>query len=349
MKNLKELTNLFGPSGFENEVAEWFFSKMKKCRNVDNVVKDKIGNVYAEIKGKSPRKVILSAHSDEVGFIITYIDDNGFIKFDTVGGIDKKILPNTKVIIKGENDKKIKGVIGLNPPHAGGQDKVLEVKELFIDTGLSKKELEKLDIFIGCTATFDTEFEKSGDYYIGKAFDDRVGVSVLTHIAENLKNKPDFTLVLAVVVQEELGLRGGEVASKTVEPEFSLVFEGTFAMDTPGNTRENWSTYSGKGPALTLFDRSMAADRKLVGFIKKIAEKNKISWQYKQPRNAGGTDAGKYHLGKNGVPSAVIAAPCRYIHSAYGMLNKNDYENMKKLGLSIVENFKISDIDKLYK
>jgi len=347
MKDLKKLVNLTGPAGFENEIGDLMFERFKKSKAVKEVKRDRIGNVYGIIPGKTENKLMVAAHMDEVGFIVSYISDKGFMRFAPLGGYDKKILPNSKVVFR-DTKKTVKGVIGLNPPHAGGGDKVLEIKDLFIDTGYDKKELEKLGIKLGSVCVFDTTLDENENVYIGKGFDDRVGCSVLLNIADNIKMKPDFTIVLAATVQEELGLRGGEVAARTIRPDYALIFEGTYSMDTPGNRPDDWTSYFGHGPAITLFDRTMAADRKYIDYIEKIAKKEKIKYQYKQPRNAGGTDAGKIHLMDNGVPCCVMAAPCRYIHSAYTLMHKDDYKAMKKLGVALCTNFKYSDLKKIY-
>ncbi|MGM0606910.1 MAG: M42 family metallopeptidase [Candidatus Muiribacteriota bacterium] len=349
MKILEELTNLYGPAGNEAPVKKWVEKFLKKCSSVSEIKKDKIGNLYAKINGKKNKKVIFAAHMDEVGFMASNIDDKGFIRFITVGGIDPKVLPNSRVVMLGENNEIVKGIIGINPPHAGGKEKGVEISSLFIDTGLSKKELEKKGIELGTYGTFDTEFEKVGNFYKAKAFDDRLGVAVLCNLASKISKKPDFDIILCFTCQEELGLRGAEVVSKTAEGEYAFIFEGTYSLDTPGNKSDNWSTLTGEGPALTLFDRSMAADKKLAKFVKNLSDKNKIKTQYKQPRNAGGTDGGKLHLAKNGLPCAVLAAPCRYIHSAYSMVNIKDYDRMKKMGLLIAEKVQFEELEKLFK
>jgi endoglucanase len=171
---------------------------------------------------------------------------------------------------------------------------------------------------------------------------------MLLNIAKNIKKKPDFTLYLVATCQEEVGLRGGESACKRINPDIAVVFEGTIAMDTPGNPEYKTPTVQGEGPAITVMDRSMIANPDFVEYAESIASKNKIKYQIKKPVNMGGTDAGKIHILAGGVPTCVVSVPCRYIHSAYGLIKKEDYDNMKKLSLSFAENFKVKDLNKKF-
>ena len=346
MKNLKRLSEFSAPSGFERNIGEYLMEVFKSSSIVKDVWRDKIGNVYAEIPGKSSKKMLIAAHMDEIGLMVNYISDKGFIKFITVGGIVADILPNTLVRIIGDK-KEIIGVIGVNPPHAASKGKK-EIKDLFIDTGCTKEQLKKAGIDLGTPVVFETPFIKSENIYIGKAFDDRVGCAVLVNIAQQLKKKPEYSIVLAATVQEEVGTRGGLVVSLSNEADCAVIFEGTFAMDYPGNSPDDWTSYFGSGPAFTLMDGTMVSDRRFLNEIEIVAKKNKIKYQYKQPRNAGGTDAGRLHLSKNGMPCAVIAAPCRYIHSSYSLLHKDDYENMKKIGVAVCEELSPEKIKKIF-
>ncbi|MCK9223459.1 MAG: M28 family peptidase [Candidatus Muirbacterium halophilum] len=346
MKNLKKLSEFAAPSGFERKLGEYLSEEFKRTKSVKSVYRDRIGNIYAEIPGKSKRKMIVAAHMDEIGLMVNYISDKGFIKFITIGGIVADILPNTLVRILGEK-KEILGVIGVNPPHAASSGKK-EIKDLFIDTGLTKEKIEKAGIGLGTPIVFETSFSNNDNVYIGKAFDDRIGCAVLLHIAQEIKKVPDYTILLVASVQEEVGTRGAQVVSLSNEADCAVIFEGTFAMDYPGNSPDDWTSYFGGGPAFTLMDGTMVSDRGFIKEIENIAQNRKIKYQYKQPRNAGGTDAGKLHLSKNGMPCAVIAAPCRYIHSSYSLLNKHDYESMKKLGVVICEDMKSEIIEKIF-
>ncbi|MFW5781793.1 MAG: M42 family metallopeptidase [Candidatus Muiribacteriaceae bacterium] len=347
MNYLKALSELDGPAGFERKVSDYVLEHFRDSGNLDECGRDRLGNVFGIKKGRSDKRLMIAAHMDEVGFIINYVDSNGFMKFELLGGIVNNVIPNSRVRIIGTKGT-VTGVIGVNPPHVAGKDKIT-YKDLFIDTGLDRDGLEKNGIGIGSYAVFDTDFQTTDNVFIGKAFDDRVGVAVLLHIAAKLKEKTDYTIVLCATVQEEVGMRGGAMAGRNMKPDIALIFEGTYALDTLGNPPDVWTSYFGKGPAMTIMDRTMIADRYYLDVVEKYLKKGRIKYQYKQPRNAGGTDAGKIHLEREGVPCCVLAAPCRYIHSAYTMLNREDYDNMKKAGLYLCRNLKHKEIDNIYK
>ena len=221
MEILKTLSEIPAPSGFEKKLGDHLIELFKKGPLVKNVWRDRIGNVYAEIPGKSSKKMIAAAHMDEIGLMINHISDKGFMRFITIGGIVADILPNTLVRIIGSR-KEIRGVIGVNPPHAASSGKK-DIKDLFIDSGLSKDELDKAGIGLGTPVVFDTQFMENERVYIGKAFDDRIGCAVLAEIAAEIKKKPEYTIILAATVQEEVGTRGGYVASISNEADFALI------------------------------------------------------------------------------------------------------------------------------
>jgi len=338
---LKELSNVPGPPGFEDKVRELIAKYVKDY--VDELSVDNLGNLIAVKYGKEKDfKVMIAAHMDEVGLLIRFIDNNGFAKFMALGGIDPRILPGQRVLIATEKGY-IRGIIGFKPPHitpAEERSKATSIKDLYIDFGArSLEEAYKMGVKEGCVAVFDRDFQKLSDKIVtGKAFDDRVGCFVLIEVLKQIK-KITPTLYAVFTVQEEVGLRGAGVAAYAIDPDLAIALEGTVAADTPEVPSSDVITKVGKGPAIRLIDPTMIAQRKLFEFLVKVAEEEKIPYQV-QISYAGGTDAGKIHLTKKGIPSTAISVPVRYIHTPCCLLNLEDVENTIKLLVKIVEKLK---------
>jgi tetrahedral aminopeptidase len=297
---------------------------------VDDCRVDALGNLIAHKKGTgaSALRVLVAAHMDEVGLMITLAEDSGLLRFAKVGGIDDRVLPARAVLI---GEKRVPGVIGVKPVHLterSERDKVMEWKQLAIDVGASSKaEAERLAQRGDC-AVFATEFrplaaEGSGWRTVqGKAFDDRAGCAIL---AELLRERLPFDLIAAFTVQEEVGLRGAAVAAFAEEPDAALVLECTGANEMPMERDLSPSTRLGAGPALTLRDGTFIADARLVELFTGTAAARGIPFQFKQP-NIGGTDAGAIHKSRAGVPTMTVAVPARYIHSPAGIVDLNDLD-----------------------
>lgn len=324
---LKELSNLFGPSGFEEEVREVVKREFEKV--TDEVKVDVLGNVIGVKKGdeKYPT-ILLDAHMDEVGFMITHIDKNGFLRFDLLGGLDQRVLYAQKVVIKGDKGK-IRGFIGAKAPHLlkpEERSKAVDVEDLFIDIGASSRdEVYEMGIKIGSVGTFDTTFTYlSKNRVLGKAFDDRVGLAVMISVLKRIKDA-DYNVIAIASVQEEVGLRGARTAAWQVNADFALAIEGTAAADTPGTPEHKRSTEIGKGPAITLADRSIISHPIVVKELINVAKERRIPYQFKRVF-VGGTDAGVIHLIREGIPSAVVSVPSRYIHSPAAILDVNDFK-----------------------
>ena len=325
---LKELSEAFGVSGHEEAVRQIIFDAVRD--DVDEYEVDSIGNLITLKRGtgESSLKVMVAAHTDEIGLMVTHIEDNGRLRFAKVGGIDDRILLAKAVYI---GDKKVPGVIGVKPIHLQEKkerDQVIKYDKLTIDIGAtSKAEAEKL-VKIGDYVAFATSFADLGPTVKGKAFDDRAGCAVLVEI---IKGGPyPFDLYGVFTVQEEVGLRGAQVAAYAIEPDVAFVLEGTICDDMPKKKDVSPTTELGKGPAITVMDRSFVADRRLVQLLVDTAEELGISYQFKQPL-MGGTDAGAIHKTRTGVPSAVVSVPARYIHSPVCVLSKSDFENTVRL------------------
>lgn len=330
---LKELSEAMGVSGHEDEVRQIITDAI--ADQVDEYRVDSIGNVIALNKGdgSSDLKVMVAAHMDEVGFMISQIEESGMLRFFKVGGLDDRILPAKMVWI---GDKKVPGVIGAKPVHLTERkewDKAIKYKKLTIDIGASSKaEAEKL-VQRGDYATFATEFvelDPAGESWRtvrGKAFDDRAGCAVLIEL---LNTQYPFDLYAVFTVQEEVGLRGARVAAFAVEPDLAFVLEGTGANEIPTKKDISPSTRLGHGPAITVMDRSFIADKRLVRLLIDTAKELGIPYQIKQP-GIGGTDAGAIHRTKEGVPSVTVSVPCRYIHSPAAILSLDDFDHTAQL------------------
>jgi putative aminopeptidase FrvX len=329
---LEALSNAFGPSGCEGKVRRVVIDAI--ADKVDELQVDHLGNVIARQKGTQypDFKVMVSAHMDEVGFMITHIDDGGLLHFTKVGGIDDRVLL-AKVVRIGRSE--IRGVISVKPVHLTDQaerNKVISYENMTIDIGVSSKaEAERL-VDRGDYAVFDVAYEDLGVPSMpmakGKAFDDRAGCAVLVELIERGPYPFDFWPVFTTM--EEVGLRGAQVAAYRVMPDAALALEGTICDDGPREEDTSPTTAVGKGPAISPMDRSVIADRRLVRLLVETAEAEGIPYQFKQP-GMGGTDAGAIHLAKTGVPSVPVSVPSRYIHSPVCMLSKDDLNNTVRL------------------
>jgi len=327
---LKELSEARGVSGNEGAVRQIILDAIKDT--VDEHRVDALGNLIALKKGtgESRRKVMVAAHMDEVGLMIVLIEKEGSLRFRPVGGIDGRVLLAKKVLI---GDNKVPGVIGNKPVHlldAKQRQQVVHVAEMSIDIGASCKEEAEHLVKVGDYATFDIAFAELGGELRtvkGQAFDDRAGCAVLIEL---LKESYPFDLYAAFTVQEEVGLRGARVAGYSIAPDVAFALEGTVCDDMPKKKDVSPTTTVGGGPAITVMDRAAIVDPRLVNLLVTTAQEKGIPYQFKQP-GMGSTDAGSIHLAREGVPSAVVAVPARYIHSPVTLLSLTDLDNEVRL------------------
>ncbi len=326
---LEQLSNAFGPSGAEGEVREIIVEAIQP--HVSSMQIDTLGNLMARKSGDgSPLRVMLDAHMDEVGFMITHVESSGLLRFDTVGGLDPRILLGKRVVV---GQDRVPGVIGgLKPVHLASRNEmtsVASIKNLAIDIGAQDGDQASRLVRVGDYVVFHTRFARMGENSTdertgrvkGKAFDDRVGCAVLV---ETLKGDYPVDVIGAFTVQEEVGLRGAHVAAYTVEPDLAVALEGTVADDLPGNGEPPPSTRLGQGPAITLMDRSFVADRQLVDWLVETAEAEDIPYQFKRP-NVGSTDGGAINRSRSGVPTVALSVPCRYIHAPAAVTDLADF------------------------
>lgn len=329
---LKQLSNLDGAAGDEQEVRAFIQQQVKG--HVTETTVDALGNLICFKKAKKKRPVILlAAHMDEVGLMITAKNKDGTLKFSRIGGISTQVLLGQTLRI---GRKKIRGVIGVKPIHIleeAESKKMPRAEDLYIDTGASSdKELS--DIEIGDYAYFDSSYERMASTTVmGKAFDDRMGCSL---ILEMIKETFPFPLYAVFTTQEEIGLRGARVIGNRLSPDYAIIMEGTGAGDAPTKKDIARTPLLGKGPTLTVKDRSMIADPELLRRIIAIATRRKIPYQIKQP-GIGGTDAGRIQISRRGVRCAVIAVPARYIHSPASIMNTKDYHHARKLAMAVLK------------
>lgn len=323
---LKEICEATGAPGYEGKVREIVIREITSL--VDEYKVDNLGNIICIKNGvnkntKGAKKVMVAAHMDEIGFIVTHIDDKGFVRFHTLGGFDAKTLTAQRIIIHGK--KNIVGVMGTKPIHLMSQEeklKPLQISDFFIDVGMSKKETEKV-ISIGDTITRDRKLIEMGECVNCKSLDNRVSVFILIEVLKEIKKNP-YDVYAVFTVQEEVGLRGATVAAHSINPDFGFGLDVTIANDLPSAEDHEKVTCLGAGTAIKIMDSSTICDHRMVEFMKKTADKHKIKWQ-PEVLTAGGTDtAGIQRMGKNGAIAGAISIPTRYLHQVIEMANKKD-------------------------
>ncbi len=321
---LQELSNARGVSGNEDAVREILIEAVAPY--VDEHRVDSIGNLITVVRPrpgvKDLHRVMVAAHMDEVGLMVMQIEKSGVLRFSTVGGIDPRVLPAKRVLVGKE---AVPGVIGIKPVHLltpEEQKQPIKVDQLYIDIGAKSEEDAKSVVKVGDYVAFATTARVLDRVVMGKAFDDRAGCAVLTEL---VKERYGVELWAVFTVQEEVGLRGARVSAYAIEPEVAFALEGTICDDLPHKKDLTPVTQMGKGPAITVADRSMVADRRLVDLLIKTATDKGIPYQIKSP-GLGGTDAGAIHLSREGVPAAAVAVPSRYLHTPVSLLSLDDLE-----------------------
>lgn len=322
---LNEICTTPGAPGFEQKVRALVLREIKPL--VDEVEIDNMGNVYAIKRGKEQKRVMVGAHMDEIGFIVTHIDDNGFLRFHTLGGFDPKTLTAQRVIIHGKKD--VIGVMASKPIHvmsADERNKVAKLSDYFIDTGLSAEEVKEL-VSIGDPITREREFIEMGNCVNGKSLDNRLAVFILIETLRGLKGKKiPYDLYGVFTVQEEVGIRGANVSALRVNPDFGFGLDTTIAFDLPGAAKHEMITKLGEGTAIKIMDASTICDYRMVDFMKKTADKHKIKWQ-PEILTAGGTDtAGIQRMTEGGSIAGAVSIPTRHLHQVIEMAHKEDIQ-----------------------
>ncbi|MDR3552168.1 MAG: M42 family metallopeptidase [Clostridia bacterium] len=324
---LKELCAERAPSGCEAAVAQRIIKEIGPYAELRT---DALGNVIAFKKGDRPAKtrLMLCAHMDEVGLIVTCITGDGFLKFAAVGGIDPRVMAGRRVLIGAGG---IPGVIGMKVLHLleGDEAKTApSIEKLYIDIGVAtRQEAERL-VSPGDTAVFDSQFEEFGDGFIkARAIDDRIGCAMLVQM---IRQPQPFDLTFAFTVQEEVGSCGAKAATFAVAPEAAIVVEATTAADIPFVVEEKRVCFVGRGPVVSFMDKGTVYDRALYRLAFSLAEQQGISCQPKKA-TAGGNDAASVHVSREGVRTAAVSLPCRYLHSPSCVIKWSDAEETLRL------------------
>ena len=330
-----------GAPGFENRVRELVLSNIKP--HVDSIEIDNMGNVIALKKGKSDaKKVMIGAHMDEIGFIVTHVDPNGFVKFHPLGGFDPKTLTSQRVIIHGKKD--IIGVMGSKPIHVmtpEEKNKVPKITDYYIDLGIDKKEVDKI-VKVGDSITRQRELIEMGDCVNCKSLDNRIAVFILMEVLVKM-DQPAYDTYAVFTVQEEVGIRGAQVATQKIQPDFGFGLDTTIAYDVPGAAEHEKITSLGKGVAIKIMDASTICDTRMVSFMQKQADSNKISWQ-NEILTAGGTDtASIQRMTPGGSIAGAFSIPTRHIHQVIEMVHKSDVKNCIDLMNTCLSNLDQSD------
>ncbi len=333
---LKTLTELPGISGRETAVRQYLQETLSPY--ADSVRTDVMGNLIVFKKGTSDKNLLFCAHMDEVGLMVHYVDERGFLRFVTVGGIDPRTLLAQRVRVQTKNGPLL-GVIGTKPAHItteADRAKALGVKELFIDIGLSGEEAKKC-VEIGDFAVLDRPYEEFGDGLVcAKALDNRAGVFILAELVKALKN-PFYNVYAVFTVQEEVGLRGATTAAFGIEADLALCLDTTGAADIPGCAPQDYICSLGQGVGITALDARTITNPVLFDALKSLCRKQHIRYQVRvAPR--GGNDAGAVHLSKTGVPTCGLSIPTRNIHSNVEIVSKTDIQHTFRLAYEAAQN-----------
>ena len=325
---LRQLSEAVGVAGDEKEVR--LLLRDLIAAHVDEWRVDAMGNLLALKKGTgaSDLRVMVDAHMDEIGVMVTAVDSDGTLRFSNVGGLSQRTVLGKVVQI---GPKKVTGVIGARPIHlltSSQRKSLVKMKDMRIDIGATKKTNASKKVSVGDRGTFVTEYTELGPTATGKAFDDRAGCAALVEL---LRGDPfPFDLHAAFTVQEEVGLRGAQVAAYAIKPDVALVLECTPAYDLPNERDVSPNVALGRGPSVYVMDAGTIQDPRLVRHIMRTAGANGIPFQIRQP-GGGGTNTAVIQRVSGGVSAATIATPARYIHGPAAMINLEDYANVVRL------------------
>lgn len=350
---LEKLSLIFGPSGCEGEVADFIVEQIEG--DCDSYTRDRVGNVIAKISGRgieynpeSPKKVMICAHMDEVGIMVSDITEEGYLKFMTVGGISPTVLLDKKVVI-GEGDKRINGIISSKAIHMQSPEergKVIPISKMYIDIGASSEAEAREYVEIGDVGVFESDFVRFGaeDKLIkGKALDDRLGCAIMIDVMRQLHtngNGLEYDVYFAFTCCEEIGISGAVVAANTISPDAAIVLESTAVADICGVPEASRVAKLGEGGAISLMDRSTIYDRNIVEIALSVAEIKGIKAQIKR-YVSGGNDSANIQRSGKGVKVLSLSAPSRYIHSASNVVHADDIEAMGELVYALVAGGKL--------
>lgn len=329
MHFLESLMTTPSPSGYEDKVRKIWFDEMKNYS--DNVKIDVHGNAIASVNPDNSPTIMLAGHMDELGFQVKYIDDNGFIFFDRIGGFDIGIIPGRKVRIHTKKGDVV-GVVGKKAIHLmekEEREKVIKPHQLYIDIGVKKKEEAKKLIEIGDTITYDPNFEEMrNEFFISRGFDDKIGAFVVAEVMKNVfKRKKEFkaSLFSVATVQEEVGLRGARTSAYGIHPDIGIAIDVTHATDTPDvEMKKVGEVKLGEGASIT---RGPNINPKIFSMLSDTAKKKKLSYQIESNPRPTGTDANVIQITREGVATGLVSIPCRYMHTYTEVVSIKDVES----------------------
>ena len=346
LKLLEKLSLVFGPSGCENDVADVIEEEIRPY--VKDIRRDKIGNLIAFVPGRSSeKKLMISAHMDEVGFMISDITESGMLRFEAIG-IDPRVLCGKNVSIKPlghGRSQLVKGIIASKAIHLMEKDdreKATPVSKMLIDIGARSREEAAELVSVGDYATFDAPFFLFGEddrMICAKAIDDRAGCSAQCEIIKTLATEnivPAFDTYFAFTTREETGISGARSAAYAIDPDYAIVLESTAIGDIQDAPSEMKVAFCGKGPTISLMDRGTVYPPEFTSFAYSLAEKAGIKCQYKQ-YVSGGNDAAKIHKVRDGVRTLALSLPCRYLHTPSNVIDSRDYYEIIRLALEITK------------
>lgn len=325
---LKSICEIPGIGGREDAVIAFVKEQMNGL--VDDISVDRVGNVVGVKNGSGGPTVMISAHMDEIGFVVKHIDDKGFIRLQAVGGFDPRVLPAQRVIVHASNGEQLRGVMAnqSKPIHllSGNDMPAPKIDDIFVDVGLTGDEVKER-VELGDMVTMDRTVERAGNNIIGKAMDDRVSVFIMLEALRKLGDAtPNATIVAVASVQEEVGLRGARTSAFNIDPDIGVALDVTLAMDIPGGAEQDAVTRLGAGAAIKIMDSSHISNHKLVQHFRQLARDNDITHQMEiLPR--GGTDAGGILLARGGLPVITLSLPTRYIHTVNEMISAADLQS----------------------
>ncbi len=348
LQMIAELCEAHGPSGYEGPVREVVRRYLDGYAEIST---DRLGSLIARKAGDSKGpKVMLAGHLDEIGMLVTRIDDEGFIFFQTVGGWWEQVMLAQRVVIRTRRGM-VTGVIGSKPPHvltADERKKIVETHRMFIDVGVgSRAEVEDLGIEPGDPVTPICPTERLGnpDYVIAKAWDNRYGCAAMIDVLRGLRGASHPNVVYGVAtVQEEVGLRGARTAAQSIRPDVAFVLDVGIAGDVPGVEKYESTTKLGSGPCVLLYDGSMIPNQGLRHFVLDVAKQEGVPVQH-DAMARGGTDGGQIQLVGEGVPAVVISVPTRYIHSAAAVFHLGDYQRAVQLVSALVRRLDAATVE----
>lgn len=339
--HLKELSKIPAMPSHEKSVRTYILSH---CKDLKTEITN-LGNllVYFDGEDKKQKPLLIDAHMDEVGFLVRYIEKNGFIRISNYGGIDARIVAGQRLTVHAKDGKTYTGLTGVLPPHVTGLKdlKIIEIEDHVLDCGFnSEAEVLSKNIRPGCQISFKHDFEElENNLFCTKAIDDRAGCAVLLCLIEELRIKKNKKpIVLSFSVQEEGGLRGAISVANIVKPDLALIVEATTACDVQGIANDKKITEINKGCAFSVVDNTINIDPELLDMQIAIADRNKIKYQFKTPK-AGGTNAGNIHMHSEGVRCCICALPTRYLHSPITLASWSDLEEVFKFAKAFIYNF----------